>query len=63
MYWCCPSNYNKLIPKKNKFIDSCENDDTCKYEYKNACYLECESSIHLKNDKIKHVNKILKVFI
>ncbi len=49
----CPSNYNKLIPTKNKCIDSCGNDDTYKYEYNNACYLECESGTHLKNDNTK----------
>ena len=49
----CLSNYNKLIPTKNKYIDSCENDDTYKYEYNNACYLECESGTHLKNDNTK----------
>ena len=30
---------NKIIPCRNSCIDSCENDNTYKYEYNGACYL------------------------
>ena len=37
----CPNEYNKYIPKKNRCIYNCNDDDIYKYEYNNKCYKEC----------------------
>ena len=37
----CPTKYPKIIKEKNKCIDSCFKDDTCKYEYNNICFSFC----------------------
>ena len=35
--YSCPNEYNKLIPKKNKCIKNCNEDDIYIYEYNNTC--------------------------
>ena len=44
----CPTEYNKLIPKKNMCIKNCSEDDIFKYEYLNKCFLNNSETICTK---------------
>ena len=47
----CPIGFTKLIPEKNKCIDSCFHDDTYRYEFGNKCYKSCpENTIISPNE-------------